>query len=711
MSQENRVSRSFSGVVIKVLSLGQEGGAIFAIGTPTGRRIRIRADWHLLATKPAIGETWSVEGRFEKSVYGTQLKSEAAEVVKPDGRSIVPFLAYGAAFPEFDARAARALLARMGPALQYALESKNVTTLVATGKLSLTAALSLTNQWRAFWDLAELRGTLQRAGLSADLASLALRLWGSDVCHRIRTNPYVLVSLCSWSKIDGSAARHFDVKDRASIRLIGAAEAVCWENQLNGHTSIRYSDLVARVVLKVGAKLTPTALSLAFSSRRLILLKAPDGTTLAQAVGMYRIESAIRNALGETRDFNRSEPFRPIAPIKEQRQFPANKLRPITVVRACGWSCADILSFYKNRLGNSVHLIAQQLDTPSLSTASNCVQFNEVLRNATTLPSQTHAVVVHSAEGIDIPMFGKILRRIPVSARILLITRVPHQRACGTGDILSALMSAGLTLEVDLGPPPSAHQKQLRRALTRVESGQFPGNLCTRLDTAHSRGLYLVSCQTLRQILHETVARYYQLAAQGDVTIAILPRVLRQRLNNMLHEEVAMPRRTQSVEFAEARLAYGETAIADEPIVCNRPLLEIGIPRSSIGRLLQVYKRPTFRIRWGHVVSIRAEAELVVGGRVQLTAEELDCFSLAYALPVDRMHFCSPLHVIIPVIPSRNIDNHWIHSAMASASGTVTFIGASDLLQVCIGRASPQKAFLSGIAASVADDKTPWSVS
>ncbi|MFM0627773.1 hypothetical protein [Paraburkholderia xenovorans] len=703
MNSKVRLIRAYTGTVVKLLSVGVAGGAIFVVGTSNGKRIRIRADWYVLASIPALGETWSVKGSLEASAYGTQLVATLAQVEKPRGQNIVQFLGYGPTFSDQGPRSAQILFNRMRSSLQDALEHRDITLLVERGKLSLSVATRLITEWHDFWNDVVLRDICRRAALPLRLSSIATRFWGSQTHECLSSNPYILVSLCPWSTIDNAALRHFACEEDADVRLLGAVDATCWETQSRGHTATPLTDLSAGVAQKIGIRFANQAIALALRTKRLVLLKSFDGTQLAQAVGIFRIESEIRRFICPPPSLLQRQPSNHLASKSKGRYRDSSNARKsvVTLLDATAWNATDIIARYDRRNDDALHIIYGC--GISKVENKNCIQLSEVTSDFSTIELKAQVIVIHSADGIDIPMFGKLLRRIPNSAQICLVRRLPYQSHFRTGSMMSALASTPWVDTVDLGPPPSISQKILRRGLKCIADGTPPYSISRglRLEPAHP--FHAIECHSWKSILEHAISSYYELSASGEVVIVLGRRDLRQQVSSILHKEAAISLSVDAKSALTASLAYGEVAVEGEPIVCNRSLTDLGVPRGSIGRLSKIYERPVHHRRFGRHAPVIASAEFNVGGTVELNPEELNSLSLGYALPVERMQFCSPDHVIVPIAPCRTFDRYWIHSAVASSLRDVMFIGDLNVLRTSISRVVARTTSMSGLAAELID--------
>ncbi|MBM6579921.1 AAA family ATPase [Microvirga sp. BT689] len=249
-----------------------------------GTRIRIRALSKVLPGVPSIGELWEVEGDFQTSKYGEQMEASRCIRRKSSGRLIQDFIA--GQVPGIGPERARRLWAAFaedGHDLGAILSSEENVPRIAAALdgdrpvMALRLAAMAVGAWKqAAAEVATVEWLDARGVDSLRFARRLMRILGSDAVAHLEANPYSLVALAEWPKVDllgrrvlGEAGITDPRSDRR--RLVGAVDAVVKARIAEGgHTMIDPDALRAEVAKRLGA--------------------TPDGELVSTAV-----EAGVRN--------------------------------------------------------------------------------------------------------------------------------------------------------------------------------------------------------------------------------------------------------------------------------------------------------------------------------------------------------------------------------------------------------------------------------
>lgn len=232
----------------------QDFGTIFAgtIADPRhaqrGVPIRVNALSNAMLGRPAKGEVWDVEGQLrDNPAWGWQIKATRAFRPKPTGRLIRAFLAGHC--PGIGPERAEALWNAFGDDLGALLSDEEkvpqLAEVIAPHRphLALALAAACVRAWKEAQGETTTLQWLDEQGVDdIALARRIVRLLGDDTVERLAQNPYCLVPLLPWAKVDKLG---LDLMRKAGVnepeqderRLVGACDAAVKGHIAKGHTA------------------------------------------------------------------------------------------------------------------------------------------------------------------------------------------------------------------------------------------------------------------------------------------------------------------------------------------------------------------------------------------------------------------------------------------------------------------------------------------
>lgn len=197
---------------------------------------------------PAEGETWKVLGELgETLAWGWQINAERAHRVMPSGKLICAFLQNHA--PGIGPSRADLLWIAFGMKLESVLMDEAnipaISAVIAPDRPTMGPALAAACV-RAWKDAAEETRTLvwlTTQGINdIGLARRVGRILGGTAVEQLQTNPYRLVPVLEWGKLDEFAKKLLkeagvQAPGKDPRRLLGACDAVVKRHIKDGHTA------------------------------------------------------------------------------------------------------------------------------------------------------------------------------------------------------------------------------------------------------------------------------------------------------------------------------------------------------------------------------------------------------------------------------------------------------------------------------------------
>jgi exodeoxyribonuclease V alpha subunit len=170
----------------------------------------------------------------------------------PRGRHIVRFLADRPEFSGVGPATAQRLWDAWGEDLYRILGDGDVESLAEI--LPRTQAEIIVDAWRNQRAITDTVVFFDELGLDDRLARKAVEFWGDEAVAKLRDNPYRLLTVCPWTRVD-RGARLLGIAADDERRLVGAVEAALYDRLDQKHTATSRCELVRRVMRLLAAPL------------------------------------------------------------------------------------------------------------------------------------------------------------------------------------------------------------------------------------------------------------------------------------------------------------------------------------------------------------------------------------------------------------------------------------------------------------------------
>jgi exodeoxyribonuclease V alpha subunit len=296
-------------VVVDSIVSKRDFGTIFAGRLADGSSVRVKATNVNMLGEPSVGELWSVDGDLSSTRWGPQISARRAVRALPSGKLMVDYLA-GCVAGIGPARARR-LWQHFEDRLPEALDTGDVAALAAVMDpdrpvLGPRLAAALVAAWKVMASEAKLMEWLAAVGVTE--LSLARRvhvLLGADAPRALQANPYCLVPLLDWKRVDALGLRLLNEAGEPNPanhphRLVGAADAVIKDLVAAGSTGIARDEfrerLAGKLAMPCSSQALDSAVAHAIEQRAVIvstsgLLRAPGCALMEDAVAAIARQS------------------------------------------------------------------------------------------------------------------------------------------------------------------------------------------------------------------------------------------------------------------------------------------------------------------------------------------------------------------------------------------------------------------------------------
>ncbi|AIB12612.1 hypothetical protein ABAZ39_11530 [Azospirillum argentinense] len=699
-----------------------------------GDVIRVKASAGALVGRPAPGEVWDVEGEVRDTSWGPQIETTRAVRVMPSGRLVRDFLAAHA--PGVGPERAEALWQRFGVSLGDVLSSEDSVPLLAPvlapdrSNLAPRLAVACVRAWREA--AAQTRAMTWLAERGVEDVRIAMRvahILGPDAVERVADNPYMLVALLPWSKVDelglqllAEAGCH--VPRRDPRRLVGAVDAVVKRMIADGHTAIPdeiLRELVGRALgAAAGSPLLAEAVAAGERNGAIIpgqdVWRAPGCATMESAVaerlhGMLSpaypspVEMPTPKALAALlEDFVVDR--RSLHPEQQEAvqillrrplgclQGGAGVGKTTTIKAVCDlWErqggklvlCALAgkaalrLSQSTKRLAMTLARLLRQLEMRAstveelsdrtLSKAERERSEKRLSGLAQITPKTL--VVVDESSMVDLATIHALLRHMPQGARLLLVGDEAQLPPVGFGLVYHRLVAdAAITARLSI-----VHRQGPKSGIPAAAAALRDGHVPVFADyVGIGEGVSMVEVDEAD--LPATVERVWcELGGRAGETLIVAATHKGgagiEEMNRRLHA-----RHVQTRSAAELKGHLGQWFSSHDPVVWLR----------------NDYERGLFNGLLGHIVSIDCEQRSCLvqfdgyGEAHEIGRDDLIDLALAYAITCHRAQGSQVPSVVVPLYRSQVLDPSWLYTAVTRAERQVVLVGARAVLQEALAR-------------------------
>jgi exodeoxyribonuclease V alpha subunit len=710
-------------IVVDSIVSRRDFGTIFAGHLDDGSAVRVKATNAAMLGAPSVGELWSVEGDLFDTQWGPQISASRAVRALPSGKLMVDYLA-GCVAGIGPARARR-LWQHFEDRLPEALDTGDVVALAAVMDpdrpvLGPRLAAALVAAWKSMVGEARLVEWLAAVGVSE--LSLARRvhvLLGADAPRALQANPYCLVPLLDWKRVDGLGLRLLKESGEADPvnhphRLVGAADAVVKDLVGSGSTAIARDDFRERLAGKLGMSSSSPVLDRAveLAIARQAVIASPSG--LLRAPGCALMEDGI---IARLRAMATEGP--PDRQIRLLANFDVqgavltqDQAEAVRSSLCAGFSClrggagtgktfvtrtiCDLweraggklllaalagkaalrLSRSTGRLARTIFRTLRELDEREAVENQLAGEIDQTeraeleakLRDLARLTPDT-LVILDESSMVDLPSLYGLLRRMPRGARLLLVGDERQLPPVGFGLLFHRFVEDPAVTSTLTTVHRQAATTSIPEIAAQIRRREMP-----RLSAyaGPHAGVVLARASGRDEIADRVVSIWDELRDGRDVMIVTPvndgPCGV-SGLNRRLHDEYLRRK-----DLQELRGPLGDLFSPGEPIVHRRNCYKRGLFNGSMGIVRRIDRAER------QLLAVFDDEEHV------FASEDLVDLSLGYALTCHRAQGSEADYVIVGLPTSRLLDPSWLYTAVTRARQQVIIVGQPETMQEALQR-------------------------
>ncbi|CAH1674007.1 Exodeoxyribonuclease V alpha chain [Hyphomicrobiales bacterium] len=659
----------------------------------------IRAKRSAYLNPPLPGETWTILGRWVDIVgYGRQFDAIRATRTRPQGRLIVPFIA-----SRVDGigpvRAAR-LWDRFADTLPDVLKRHDVAALAAVlapaqPALSRRLAEDLLRAWSALESEAAVLTWLQNKGIDdVRAAARILEVIGGRAIEVLNHNPYVLVSLLPWKRVDDVAQRLLNESSLVgetrsdARRLVGAADSLVKDVVSDGDTLIAAPDLPVKLAKKLGVSERSSLVKrcIQVAERNFALLASPKGWRAPGCALLEHELAAKLRALASTvsMQWDPARGGRWLDSLSVEQRAASEKVLGLplavlaggagtgktTTVRAIcdAWEASDGKVVLCALSGKATVVLTKKAS--GSGRPRSAMTLFRLLReldssgsgSAASLPPPGRTLfVVDEASMVDLGQWHRLVDLLPAGSRLLMVGDPAQLPPIGMGIVfhhlceIDALTAKLETVHRQAGtsgiPAVAADIREGRRPSLSVFSGR-----------AAAVSFVDATDQEITGAIQDVVKELGGFVRGRHALQIICPSNDRHPASvRRVNAAFQLTCRQPGAEIVEGY--RGQFFATDDPVLFLRNDYATELRNGSLG----------------HVVSADEDGRRLLvdfdGNRHTFVGEQLMDLDLAYAMTCHKAQGSQCESVVIPIYESRLLDPSWIYTALTRAERQVVFVG------------------------------------
>jgi len=694
-----------------------------------GEALKVRAGSYAILGEPVPGEIWQVEGDILDTKWGPQLEAKSAFRILPTGILIQKYIADHV--PGIGTERANRLWKAFGTNIANVLCHTDNIALVAhviapeRPNLALRLSAAVIRSWKEAVNETRLIDWLTRHGIEDIALALRIdRILGSDAVERLRANPYILVPLLPWAKVDslglrllaevGSTKPHEDPR-----RLVGSVDASVKMAIGNGHTAMDAGSLHASISRLLGvsneSKRVRDAVSIGERHGAVVrsgeVFRAPGCAAMEETVRAHLRSMLMpdypRHVQVPSRpDLERllcnledkSHPMHPeqreaVLQIVDRTVFclqgGAGVGKTFTTRMVCDlWEAlagnvllCSLAGKAALRLSRSTGRVARTLartmgelrERKEIEEELSGIDLDMSRRGMLEHRLSTLAdidgktlVIVDEASMVDLPTMHALLRRMPPGARLLLVGDEAQLPPVGFGLIYHRLVEDnGLTSRLTT-VHRQAEETGIPVASASIRRREAPifHPYCGR-----GSGVSFVDAST-PQTLAQTVERIAIELGGHDKGVLVVTATNEgdagiKALNRRFHDL-----HIQNTGFPAVKGHLGQWFSCGEPVIYLRNDYRRGLFNGLLGQVR-------------HVDLDTRTCEVLFDGfdkPHRLESIDLIDLALAHAITCHKAQGSQAPRVIVPLYESRVLDPCWLYTAITRAERQVVLVGSRKVL-------------------------------
>jgi len=701
------------GVVTHIIHTARDNRGVSAIFQlkASNSKIVVVAEFGTICNFPLIGDIWKVSGEHKSDLtYGSQFKAEEATKLLPDKNTpyevIGDFLVFNANFVGLNRHWANKLIRLYKNELFQVLESISTAELTANKKLKMSAtkASNLLESWHQISKESELYDFFQDNNFPEELIETTRQLLGDNAIELLHENPYLLYPIMSvkapyrkWKELDSTIRKRFGIKVNDQRRVISFIESNLYAAySQQGHMALPVG------IVNEAIKEENFSFDLSIIDDEHLKFKTlcfNDGSETVQILGHQAIEKTINSLLDkrlgstdETLDLDRydvTEIHSNLVSLgiklnaEQQRAFDSALTKSISIIDGPAYSGKSIViqSVIDVLIGNGENV---WLISSSSSDEANALfkvsgepinRFISKSQKRNKLDALNDSVVIiDDAHSVDTLTFYKLLKCLPLNARLCFVGDHRKLPPLGPGNIFQQLISTNSELITRLKHSFYHDSNGSLKALSltmKEQNSHYDTSAIPNSDFSENQNISIYeTLETSHDALSNIAANIWIEFHQNfdksyQVICANTP--LCELINTQIQQLKFARKKVTQLTIDERTFYEGEQVI----IVKNNLFLDM--TSGDLAVVNEVFDESIIVHGRECLLSI-----LVNGTVVELSKEDISCLSLCYAITAHKIQNHKFENSAVVLDNFYLISKAWLYTAVNATQENLMFIGNKD---------------------------------
>jgi hypothetical protein len=701
------------GVVTHIIHTARDNrgaSAIFQLKASSSK-IVVVAEFGTINHFPLVGDIWKVSGEHKfDPTYGSQFKAEEASKLLPapdtSHEVIADFLVFNASFVGINRHWANKLIRVYENKLYYVLKSIPAAELSANKKLKMSATMAsnLIKSWHQISEESELNNFFQVNKFPEELIETARQLLGEKAIELLYKNPYLLYPIMSvrapyrkWKELDSTIRKQFGIKKNDRRRAISFIESILYKAySQQGHMSLPVGVMNEAVN---EANFSYDLSTINDESVEFRTLCFNEGNDSVQILGHQAIEKTINSLLdkrlcpsSEVLDFDGydiEETISKLASIdielntKQKSAIRKALTKYVSVVDGSAYSgkstiiksVIDVLIGH----GENVWLISSSSDNKANGLfgigGESIYSFISKSQKRNKLDALNDSVViVDNAHSVDTLTFYKLLKCLPLTARLCFVGDHRKLPPLGPGNIFQQLISTDSELITRLEQSYYHDSNESLIALSLamlVQDRSYDTDAIPSADFSEKQILSIYeTLETSHDVLSNIAANtWLELYLNFDKNYQVVcAQASLVELINIQIQQLKYTRKKVANLSINERTFYG-----GDPVIFVKKNQFLDIASGDIAVVHEVFNESVVVHGRECLLSI-----LVNGAEVELSKEDIDCLSICYAITAHKVQNHKFENSVVVLDNFYLINKAWLYTALNATQENLMFVGNKD---------------------------------
>lgn len=713
----NEETINLVGVVTHIIHSARDNRGISAIFQLIVKKSKIVvvAEFGVSNSFPIVGEIWRITGKYKTDItYGSQFKAEHCAKSLPDKCMsldvLADFLVYNSSFIGITRHWAKKLTRIFDSNLYTVLGSSSPKSLADNKKLKIskTLAFNLIDNWKKVSSESELNEYFIAHHFPIDLVEATRQLLGTEASKLLDKNPYLLFPIMSvkavnrtWKELDSIIRSHYKVSKNDHRRAISFIESKLYSAQ-SDHGHMALPNHVVESALEE-AKIDFDLATLNEESADFQTLCLNESHETIQILGHQAIEKSI-NALFKKR-IKTSKHIStidipdtiPTYNILESLGIHFNPLQKKALVNAFtqaisvieGPHCSgksiiiqalvDILL----RDGRNVWLVStssnDEVTALSGLEGESIYQFISKAKKRNKMGALSDSIIIlENAHSIDTLTFYKLLKILPLTARLCLIGDHRKLAPLGPGDIFSQLLNGESDAITRL---KNCYNSRNNKNLLDLSSSLLSGTIVNelkRIPTADFSVLQDICIYESQEKSHELISNitaniWFEYKSNFEINAQII--CTSNLLCGLINKQVQLARFNRK---KETKLVVGNRIFfVGDPIIFNKQNTFLGLSSGVLSTIHEVFDKPKIIHGRECLLSIVINEQ-----SIEISKDDLECISLSYAITAHKVQNYKYENTIVVLDNFYQISKAWLYTVINATKENLLFIGNRDALSM-----------------------------